>query len=519
MKNKFLVSAILLTLILPQTAAAELIKSQNGNTVYYLDNFNNRHPFPNLTTFQSWFGNDFSSTKIVSEEALAKLPLGKNITIRPGTFLIKAQTAPTVYAVEQGGVIRPISSEIAAEEVFGQNWNKKIVDVPDVFFGNYTLGKTITSDNDIPDNVLYYNTNKKKYYFKSMGIVRPFSSESAVLANHLKLSDAIAKPYDFSEREKPITGLDKSVFNPAESAYVSRVDCENKKLKAAVIVVAAQETKGEELSKVELIKNKISETYSWATSGLSEIDLNYPTSVIYDNGYILSTNEDGTTEIKSELLNTFYETNPDDFDIIFIFTNFKTPEENTNEIAHYATITNRQTGTGRYQIESAHVYGSAGKLKGAIVMGNINKYDFATEKGKNQVLDIILHEIGHQWLAYINYYDGTETANYGLLRDDKIHWSYYAGFISPLGGSGWIDNGDGTFTSALAQLPEGSLRKYSTLDLYLMGLIPAQVVGPVFYVQPTIPNQVGNIIDGKKVMVNIDQIIRGNGPIQCNLSK
>ncbi|MFA6322171.1 MAG: hypothetical protein WCX71_01690 [Candidatus Buchananbacteria bacterium] len=496
-------------------AAWELIKSDNASTVYYLDSHNIRHPFSDTQTFSSWYGNDKSKIVKISEELLEKYSLGKNVTMRPGSYLIKAQTSPTVYAVEQGGVIRPISDEGIAKEIFGINWNQRVVDVPDVFFSNYTLGKPISQENDIPNNILYYDTNKKTYYYKFNDLLQPFSSLTALAQNGYQIDSAIKLPYTLTIREKPIVARDKNIFNPAAEPITSKIDCANKKLKAAFIFVADKEAKPEELANVEKIKNKVAERFAWATYNLAEIDLDYPTTVIYDDGYILNKQPDGTTEVNNEVVNNFYENNADNFDFVFIWTDFKTPGEEENEIANFTSVTNLQEGVGRNRLDASRLYGSTGKLKGIIMMGNINKFDPNTETGSNSVLNIVLHEIGHQWSAYVGFNDGSNNPNLSLLRPDKTHWSYYAGFISPLGGSGWIDNGDGTFTSQLAQMSDGSLRPYSNLDLYLMGLMPYQFMPPIMYVEPKTPGETGNKIHGTAKYVNVDQIIKTNGQIKC----
>lgn len=57
-----------------------------------------------------------------------------------------------------------------------------------------------------------------------------------------------------------------------------------------------------------------------------------------------------------------------------------------------------------------------------------------------------------------------------------FHWSFWmdAGG-SPAGGNAWIDNGDGTFTTAAAA---PATVRYSMLDLYLLGLADASEVPP-----------------------------------------
>src|SRR3989338_10258874 len=113
----------------PAMAAIELVKSDTFGTVYYLDGAGVRHPFPNEANYRSWYHDDFSKIVMVSNDFLARYPLGKNITVRPGTFLVKIRTAPAVYAVEQGGVLRRIDDEDIAAAIYGANWAGRGVDI------------------------------------------------------------------------------------------------------------------------------------------------------------------------------------------------------------------------------------------------------------------------------------------------------------------------------------------------------------------------------------------------------
>jgi hypothetical protein len=118
-------------------------------SVYYYATDGKRHAFTNDKVFFTWFA-DFSSVKEVSAEFMASLALGKNVTYRPGIKMVKFQTSPQVYAVQKGGVLRSILSESIANALYGAEWNKKIDDVSDVFYGNYTFGESIV-------NIVDYN--------------------------------------------------------------------------------------------------------------------------------------------------------------------------------------------------------------------------------------------------------------------------------------------------------------------------------------------------------------------------
>ena len=66
-------------------------------------------------------------------------------------------------------------------------------------------------------------------------------------------------------------------------------------------------------------------------------------------------------------------------------------------------------------------------------------------------------------------------------------------------------------------MDDSTKKKYSQLDLYLMGLIPAPVISPVMYVEPEVFGAAGNTIRGVAKYVDIQQILEANGKIGCEL--
>ncbi|MBI1907859.1 hypothetical protein HYS28_00365 [Candidatus Uhrbacteria bacterium] len=117
--------------------------TQADSAVYYVGADGKRHAFPNPAVYFSWFC-DFSNVQIVSAEDLAAIEFGANITYRPGYRMVKFQTSPKVYAVDRLGVLRWVATEELATALYGEDWNTKIDDISDAFFGNYTFGTPIS---------------------------------------------------------------------------------------------------------------------------------------------------------------------------------------------------------------------------------------------------------------------------------------------------------------------------------------------------------------------------------------
>ncbi|MFC1702850.1 M23 family metallopeptidase [Patescibacteria group bacterium] len=124
--------------------SGSLITTPETDAVYYCGANGKRFVFPNRRTYDSWYDN-FDSVMTISVAELAMIPIGGAVTYRPGKRLVKLQTDPKVYAVGKGGVLRWVSTASVASVMYGSDWAKKIDDLPDAYFANYTIGEPITS--------------------------------------------------------------------------------------------------------------------------------------------------------------------------------------------------------------------------------------------------------------------------------------------------------------------------------------------------------------------------------------
>lgn len=154
-----------------------LVTFGQSKTVYYIDDVGLRHSFPNQQTYQSWFGNNFSQVYQVPETDLTYYSLGDNITVRPGTKMIKLTTDPKVYVIEPPNYLRWLSTEELALQLYGTDWNTRVIDMPDVFFGNYVMGDPITEAVH-PWGTLVKFSEADVIYYMENGTLRPFSTQA-----------------------------------------------------------------------------------------------------------------------------------------------------------------------------------------------------------------------------------------------------------------------------------------------------------------------------------------------------
>lgn len=129
-----------------------LIKA-SGPAVYYNADNGKRYVFPSEAIYKSWYP-DYTQVALINDQQLAAIPLGGNVTYRPGSKLVKITTDPRVYAVSRYGLLHWITSEAVAMQLYGAQWNKHVVDVPDSFFVNYIVSYPI-------DTAVQYNQSQE----------------------------------------------------------------------------------------------------------------------------------------------------------------------------------------------------------------------------------------------------------------------------------------------------------------------------------------------------------------------
>lgn len=199
----------------------QLIKMAGNPAVYYLGSDNKRYVFPNSTTFFTWYPN-FSGVVTVSASELQSYAIGGNVTMRPGTKLAKITTDPKVYAVEPGGSLRWVTTEAIAQTLWGANWAKAVVDVPDAFFVNYKVGSSITG-NTYPTGSLIKSASSPDVYYVDGSSKRKITSAGFTAnnfnnANVVTATDAV---FGALSNGSDITSQESTIWSVAGSTSTS----------------------------------------------------------------------------------------------------------------------------------------------------------------------------------------------------------------------------------------------------------------------------------------------------------
>ncbi len=128
-----------------KTACADAAKADDPcKAVYFYGSDGKRHAFPNEGVYFSWYAG-FDGVQTVAASFMASLPLGANVTYRPGAKMVKFLTLDKAYAVGLGGELRWVTSEQAARDLYGPSWNLLIDDIADAFYTDYRFGPDVAS--------------------------------------------------------------------------------------------------------------------------------------------------------------------------------------------------------------------------------------------------------------------------------------------------------------------------------------------------------------------------------------
>ena len=137
----------------------KVVELQENGSVYYFAADEKRYIFPTPETYISWFGTQTPGRTMALEE-MQDIPLGGNVTVRPGT-LISTPSDPKIYLVKQGGAIAPVDNSVL-KEIYGKKYEEKVLSIQNYYFTNYIYDEPITSVENYPLTIITLTIDKDK---------------------------------------------------------------------------------------------------------------------------------------------------------------------------------------------------------------------------------------------------------------------------------------------------------------------------------------------------------------------
>jgi subtilase family serine protease/flagellar hook assembly protein FlgD len=220
----------------------------------------------------------------------------------------------------------------------------------------------------------------------------------------------------------------------------------------------------------------------------------------------------------------FYASHRDAYDFLIVFPTFaydlSDSATGAEMLGLHSFVRNDITGIGQQVGDLGPSFGSAAQLKGYIDINSL--VPGVVDSSFDTALGAIAHESAHQWSGRASFIDpGTGAPSLALLGQDQAHWSFFLDSnASVLYGSRWQPSGPGSFSAI------ESMRRYSALDLYLMGFLAPSEVAPLTLIRPAVtahaatdlPPPDGTAVQGTAQTVTIDQLIQAMGPRNPSIS-
>lgn len=236
-----------------------------------------------------------------------------------------------------------------------------------------------------------------------------------------------------------------------------------------------------------------------------------------------------------------YQKHPDAWDVLFVFTTI--PQGMLSNTPVASTVFQNQQGIGKPVVNARALFCSK-RLKHTVKMGYVGNlpddpdkpFILAFNKPFVSGVQVLAHEFGHYWMAFVAYDKGDGTGKHCRLRAFTgnaetpagdcdgypesafaVHWSAFFNSNSVMYGNQIVDLGGGWFEVG----NDGHL-KYGPLDQYLMGLRTPGEVGPLFLLDTgpvtiesaAYPEEIGTSkkVQARRIDLTVDDVIRAEGP-------
>ena len=122
----------------------QYIRSSSFDSIYFIDEDGTRRPFWNANAFFT-YTDSFNDVTWVTDATLSTLDMGVAMLPKPGTVLVKIQSDPKVYSIDEDNVLRWVPDETTANSLFGVNWADYVIDLDASTFGRFSVGDNMST--------------------------------------------------------------------------------------------------------------------------------------------------------------------------------------------------------------------------------------------------------------------------------------------------------------------------------------------------------------------------------------
>jgi hypothetical protein len=119
-------------------AVGTLFRTATSSALYETLADGKRYVYPSERVYFTHHA-DFKTVVVLPWAEISQAAFGGRMRAALGT-LVKMPSVPVVYRVDAGNTLRPIASEAVATRLYGSSWAKRVIDISEIEFVDYTVG-------------------------------------------------------------------------------------------------------------------------------------------------------------------------------------------------------------------------------------------------------------------------------------------------------------------------------------------------------------------------------------------
>ncbi|MBP6943110.1 MAG: hypothetical protein KBB55_03660 [Candidatus Buchananbacteria bacterium] len=124
----------------------DIVRTPTNPSLYFVGTDGKRHLYSSDSTFWSWYTGDWNNitfgtttktVKVIPQDEFDQLNVGANVTVQPGSRLVRFDNSQIMYAVTGNAQLAKVD-EATAQKLFGSKWRDSLIVLPYTLEGDYT---------------------------------------------------------------------------------------------------------------------------------------------------------------------------------------------------------------------------------------------------------------------------------------------------------------------------------------------------------------------------------------------
>ncbi|HLD28498.1 MAG TPA: chitobiase/beta-hexosaminidase C-terminal domain-containing protein [Patescibacteria group bacterium] len=150
-----------------------LVKLSDSTAIYHIASDGKRRLFSNAATFWTWYTGSWSDIdlEVITRDEFDAYGIGQNVTVRPGSKLIRFKNSNVIYAIGDGDQL------CRQYSLYNNDWINSALVIQPGFESDYTRNTTCDVSSHYPDGSLIQYSGSENIWYIDIGQKRLVTNE------------------------------------------------------------------------------------------------------------------------------------------------------------------------------------------------------------------------------------------------------------------------------------------------------------------------------------------------------